>query len=90
MDDPSKCQYCFVHYNECTCCQYCSFPKGTCDCHLEGEWPCTKFHPADTYKYFNKDLETCYAFVGIESLEDCDKYIMKMFTKDVWPERLKK
>jgi len=84
-----NCQYCFLHYDSCTCCQYCSFPKGTCDCDSEGEFPCTKLHPANIYKTFHSNRPLCNV-MNIHTLEDADKFVMKMYTKDTWPERLKK
>lgn len=83
------CQYCFVKYDECTCCEYCGFIKGTCQCHLEGEWPCTKLHPSDSYRMLHKNPDRCLMLIGAESLTDIDNYIMQIYTKDVWPERLK-
>lgn len=84
----SKCQYCFLDYNDCTCCKYCSLLQGTCDCHLEGEWPCTKLHPSDSYKALYQNPEMCNYF-GYYSLDDIDKYIMSFFLEECWPERLK-
>jgi hypothetical protein len=88
MIDISICQYCHVKYEECTCCKYCSFLKGTCECHLEGEWPCTKFHPADMYKSFFNNPEMCSMF-GHLSIEDIDRAVMNTYSKEVWPQRLK-
>ncbi len=85
----ANCQYCFFTYESCTCCKYCSFPKNTCDCHLEGENPCTKLHPSDIYKTFLTKPDLCEGFMGIKTIEDCDKFIMSMYSKDCWPERLK-
>lgn len=89
-NNKSSCQYCFLPYEDCTCCKYCSYPKGTCDCHLEGDDPCTKLHPSDTYKMFFLHPKTCCAWAGIETFEDVDAYVMKMYLKEAWPERLKK
>jgi hypothetical protein len=88
--DASKCQYCFLHYDQCTCCKYCSLLKGTCDCHLEGENPCTKLHPSDAYKALYKNPNICEDMMGYRTLEDIDNHIMHSFIKEVWPERLKK
>ena len=89
MTDISKCQYCFLSYEECTCCKYCSGPKGTCECHLEGDYPCTKFHPSEAYKKFYKDPEFCKIF-DLYTLDDIDHHIKKMYRENFWPERLKK
>lgn len=88
MINLSKCQYCFLDYNNCTCCKYCCFPKGTCDCYLEGEFPCTKLHPSDSYKAFYQNPEMCAIFAKY-TIEDIDQHVMKAYIKDVWPERLK-
>jgi hypothetical protein len=89
MLDISKCQYCFLDYEECTCCKYCRFPMGTCECHLEGEYPCTKLHPSDVYKAFFINPRMCFWF-GKETIEDIDKAVMNAYNANVWPERLKK
>lgn len=88
MLDLSKCQYCFLDYDSCTCCKYCGQPK-ECECRLEGEFPCTKPHPSDIYKVFNLDPNLCLYWMQFSSVEDLDKHVMKMFTPDSWPERLK-
>ena len=83
-----RCQYCFEKYDACTCCKYCGFIAGTCQCHLEGDFPCTKFHPSDSYKMFHRDAHACREWIGAQTLEDMDAYVMRMYTKDVWPQRL--
>jgi hypothetical protein len=85
----SNCQYCFRDYKECSCCKYCGYIKGTCVCHLEGEYPCTKFHPTDIYRQLNDNPDVCAVWMDMHTLEDADKFIMKMYTEDCWPERLK-
>ena len=82
------CQYCFNKYEFCTCCKYCSFPKDTCECHLEGEYPCTKLHPSDVYRAFCFNPNLCEDF-GYYTLEDIDNHVKKSYISEVWPERLK-
>lgn len=84
-----NCQYCFLPYDDCTCCKFCGFLKGSCHCSDEGHDPCTKFHPSDAYKSFAMHSKFCEMF-GMTDLSQVDKYVMSMYTKDVWPERLKK
>lgn len=84
-----SCQYCFLHYDTCTCCKYCSFPNGTCFCHLEGENPCTKFHPSDVYKMLGSKNCVFTTLIPLTSLHAADEFIMRMFVEEVWPERLK-
>lgn len=86
--DLSKCQYCFLPYDDCTCCKYCGFVKGTCECHREGDYPSTKLHPTDCYKMFYKRKDFCLDF-GFASLEQVDEYVMRMYSKETWPDRLK-
>ena len=86
--DSNKCQYCFVDYEQCTCCEYCSCPHGTCACHLEGEHPCTKLHPSDSYKAFFNKHPIC-GVMGYFTIEDIDNHVMKSYVKECWPERLK-
>ena len=86
--DEYPCQYCFLPYESCTCCKYCSCPKGTCECHLEKD-PCTMLHPSDVYKVFPKNRTIYYDLMGIKTLEDVDDFVMKTYSKEVWPERLK-
>lgn len=83
------CEYCFLPYENCTCCIYCGFVKGTCECHLEGEYPCTKFHPSDMYKSFHTNKEMSEA-CGFYSLNQIDNAVMSIYIESVWPERLKK
>ena len=78
-----------MKYDSCTCCKYCSMPKNTCECHLEGEDPCTKMHPSDAYKTFYTNPNECQLF-GMFTLADIDNHVKKMYEKDVWPERLKR
>lgn len=85
----SNCQYCFLNYDNCTCCIYCSYPQGNCDCHLEGDHPCIKMHPSDVYNTLFKNAELFLGWMGIRTLEDCDNFIMRMYSEDSWPERLK-
>lgn len=89
MIDASKCQYCFLDYDSCTCCKYCGYPHG-CDCHLEGEFPCTKMHPSDIYKVFHSDSNLCFYWMNFRNIEDIDSHVMEVFNKECWPERLKK
>jgi len=91
-NDYSKCQYCFNDYDQCTCCKFCSVPLGKCECPIENG--VLILHPSNIYKaLFSKDKSrVCIAFaecIGLFSGEEVDRYIMDMYTKEVWPERLK-
>ncbi len=86
--DLSKCQYCYLKYEECTCCRYCGFLANTCQCHLEGDYPCIKYHPTNMYKSFYTNPTICEMF-GIYTIEDIDRAVMRLCNKDVWPERLR-
>lgn len=89
MIDISKCQYCHLRYENCTCCKYCGFIQNTCDCHLEGEYPSTKFHPRDMYKSFLTNPSMCEMF-GKLTIEDIDNTVMTTYSRCVWPERLRR
>jgi hypothetical protein len=85
--DILKCQYCFLHYDYCTCCKYCSALKNTCDC-CQKDDPCTQMHPHDLYAILYKNPSSADIF-GKATIEDIDKVVMEMYIKDCWPERLK-
>jgi hypothetical protein len=55
-----------------------------CDCHNQP----TVLDPIDAYMTFLKNPDLCL-FVGIKSIEDVEKYVMRMYLKEFWPQYLR-